>query len=77
MNAESLDKALYTIIIALKQTDINEADKMELLINLYHFLDVKHYKSNVETLKQKRRYEDVQTLCNRTTEIDRYKQWTR
>ena len=51
MNEESLVKARDEIIKALEKADIDNADRLELIINIYHFLDEKKYESNIKTLR--------------------------
>ena len=51
MNKESLERAGEQIILLLDKMDINNEDKLELMINLYHFLDPKKYKKNIKALK--------------------------
>ena len=38
MNQQSLNKAIDIIIDSIQKSDINELDKMELIMNLYIFL---------------------------------------
>lgn len=52
MEKESLEKAGEQIILLLDKIDINEKDRLELMINLYHFLDPKKYKKNIKKLKK-------------------------
>ena len=53
MNKESLEIAKDEIIKVLERTDIDNADKLELIVNIYHFLDSNKYESNIKTLKLK------------------------
>ena len=48
MKETSLNKAISIVTDAIVQSDIEEFDKLELMLNLYHFLD--HYD---EAIKQK------------------------
>lgn len=50
MKKESLDKASEEIIKALKESDIDDMDKLELMLNLYHMLD--NYEENIKVLKK-------------------------
>jgi hypothetical protein len=52
MNKQSLQKAKEIIINSLEDASIDTIDKMELINNLWHFLNEENYKSNVEVLKQ-------------------------
>ena len=53
MNKESLVKARDEIIKTLEKADIDNADRLELIINIYHFLDEKKYDSNIKLLRLK------------------------
>lgn len=50
METESIDKAIDIITKSITESDINEIDKLELLLNLYHFLN--DYENNIETLRK-------------------------
>lgn len=52
MNKESLERAGEQIILLLDKMDINNEDKLELMINLFHFLDPKKYKKNIKKLRR-------------------------
>lgn len=53
MDKESLEKAGKQIILLLdKMEGIKEKDRLELMINLYHFLDPKKYKKNIKILRR-------------------------
>lgn len=53
MDKESLEKAGEQIILLLDEMEgIKEKDRLELMINLYHFLDPKKYKKNVKILRR-------------------------
>lgn len=57
MKNSSLEEA--TILIAETISNSNKIDsieKMELLINLQHFLEPKNYNENVKTLEKRRTY---------------------
>jgi hypothetical protein len=50
MKEESLDKARKIIIEALLNSNIEETDKIELAMNIMHFLD--GYKENIKILQK-------------------------
>lgn len=52
MNKDSLIKAKDEIIKILEKLDIDNQDKMELIINIYHFLNEKEYNTNIKVLKK-------------------------
>lgn len=52
MNEESLKRVRDEIIKVLEKLDIDNADKMELIINIYHFLDEKKYDKNIKILRK-------------------------
>lgn len=52
MNQDSLEKVQEKVVDILNNVDINTIDKIELLINLMHFLDPKKYKNNILLLKK-------------------------
>lgn len=52
MNEESILKARDEILKVLEKLDIDNADKMELIINIYHFLDEKKYDKNIKILRK-------------------------
>ena len=52
MYKESLEEALDVIIQSICNLNINQSDKVELLINLKHFLDVNKYQHNIELLSE-------------------------
>ena len=51
MNKESLEKVQEKIADLLNNTDIDTIDKIELLINLIHFLNPDKYEENIKKLK--------------------------
>ena len=51
MNEESLKRVRDEIIKTLEKTDIDNSDKLELIVNLYHFLDEKKYENNIKILR--------------------------
>ncbi len=52
MNKESLIKARNLLIGDLSKLKINDADKAELLMNLWLFLSEEHYDNNIKTLRK-------------------------
>ena len=52
MKKESLEEARKIVITSINQSLINEIDKAELTINLYHFLDVNKYDENIKKLSK-------------------------
>ena len=52
MTKESLEKVQNKVVDILNETDIPTIDKVELLINLIHFLDPEKYENNIKTLKK-------------------------
>ena len=54
MKSKSLNQAIDMIIKNLDKMDINEQDKVELMINLREFLKTKNYKENIRVLKKER-----------------------
>ena len=55
MDKESLEKARNIITEHLMASDIKLADKIELIINLYHFLKESEYQKNVVALERQKR----------------------
>ena len=53
MNDDSLEKAMKAIIKTLEETDINQIDKIELMINITRLLSKENYKEDIKTLKLK------------------------
>ena len=51
MKKESLEIVREKIIEVVSNEDINVYDKMELLINLYNFLEPEKYNKNIKVLK--------------------------
>ena len=51
MNDDSLEKAMQEIIKTLEETDINQIDKIELMINITRLLSKENYKEDIKTLK--------------------------
>ena len=50
MNKESLDKVRSKLSEIIENEKIDKADKMELLLNLWWFLDSDLYEDNIKTL---------------------------
>lgn len=55
MERESLIKVQEEIADMLNNVDIPIHDKVELLINLLHFLDYEKYDKNIKVLQKKKR----------------------
>ena len=73
MEKESIDKVIGAMFVALDVLDIDAVDKFEFKKNLYAYL--RNYEENNVVLSMyqaKRRYDNVQTICDRTTEDDRH-----
>ena len=51
MNDDSLETAMKAIIKTLEETDINQIDKIELMINITRLLSKENYKEDIKTLK--------------------------
>lgn len=58
MQKESLEEALKQCINAIESSNIPIIDKVELLINIKHFLESEKYESNIKVLQlnDKRRF---------------------
>ena len=52
MNRESLEIVQEKVVDLLNDTHIETIDKIELLINLVHFLDPDKYEQNIEILSK-------------------------
>lgn len=52
MNKESLKKVQDKIFWIIDSTDIDILDKIELVINLMHFLDEEKYEENIKILSK-------------------------
>ena len=50
MQKESLDQAIKVIIESIEKLELNNYDKLELMLNIYHFLD--NYNENVRNLNE-------------------------
>lgn len=55
MKVESLRIIRCEVIRALNDSNIDQADKVELLINLYHFLDEREYDNAIKLLQKGRK----------------------
>ena len=53
MNKESLEKIREKAIEVIDKEDIPITDKVELLLNIYHFLDPEKYNQNIKALSIK------------------------
>ena len=58
MKTESLRIIRCEVIRALNDSNIDQADKVELLINLYHFLDEREYDNAIKLLQKGRKPKD-------------------
>ena len=54
MKCKSLNQTINMIIDNLDKMDINEQDKVELMLNLKEFLQPKNYKENIKVLEKVR-----------------------
>ena len=54
MKCKSLNKTIDMIIENLDKMEINEQDKVELMLNLKEFLQPKYYKENIKVLEKER-----------------------
>ena len=54
MKSKSLNQTINMIIENLDKIDINEQDKVELMINLKEFLRPKYYKEHIKVLEKVR-----------------------
>lgn len=57
MEKESLEKVQEKIVDILNNVDIPVIDKIELLINLIHFLDSEKYEENIKVLAKQKEQE--------------------
>lgn len=55
MSPESLEKVQDKVAEIIDQTDIPIYEKVELLINLIHFLDSSKYEKNIKILKNNKK----------------------
>lgn len=63
MDKESLEKVQDKIADLLNNVDIPTVDKVELLINLVHFLDPSMYEENIKTLSKKLEVDKNKNIC--------------
>lgn len=54
MKKESLIRAKTLLMSTLINSDINQQDKLELMVNIYNLLDEMSYESDIKTLQRKR-----------------------
>ena len=54
MKKESLEKISNEIIKLLSNSKITPEDRVELMINILHFLEPKEYEDNIRTLQSKK-----------------------
>ncbi|HHX66625.1 MAG TPA: hypothetical protein GX708_01030 [Gallicola sp.] len=55
MNKESLIKARELLISVLSNSEINDIDKLELMLNINKFLQENEYEENIKVLVKKNR----------------------
>ena len=58
MNKESLIKAREIIIQSLSESNINNLDKLELMLNINNFLQENEYEENIKVLVKKNKQEE-------------------
>ena len=54
MKSKSLNQTIDMIIENLDKMEMNEQDKIELMLNLKEFLQPKYYKENIKVLEKVR-----------------------
>ena len=54
MKCKSLNQTIDMMITNLDKMEINQQDKIELMLNLKEFLQPKYYKENVKVLEKER-----------------------
>lgn len=54
MKCKSLNETIDMIIENLDKMEMNEQDKVELMLNLKEFLQPKYYKENIKVLEKER-----------------------
>lgn len=52
MKKESLEVVRLSLLNIIDKADIDQVDKTELIINLFHFLDPNSYLDNINLLKK-------------------------
>lgn len=57
MKKDSLEKAREILLNHLDNSNIKEEDKLELIMNLYHFLDPVKYENNIKVLRRENKNE--------------------
>lgn len=57
MEKESLEKIQEKVVEVLNNSDIKTIDKLELLINLMHFLNSDNYRKNIKILQKQKEQE--------------------
>lgn len=53
MTRESLEITADACVKLIKELDIPDVDKLELMINIFHFLDYETYDKNIDLLNNK------------------------
>ena len=70
MQEINLLKAQKIIVDSLEASDIEQIDRTELIMNLYHFLYTKDYSRNIRTLllfEQRRKWSELSGSTNTKT----------
>lgn len=62
MKSKSLNQTINMIIDNLDKMDINEQDKVELMINLREFLKPKNYKENIRVLEKEKSFKWIKEI---------------
>lgn len=62
MKSKSLNQTINMIIENLDKMDINEQDKVELMINLREFLKPKNYKENIRVLEKEKSFKWIKEI---------------
>lgn len=57
MEKESLEKIQEKVVEVLNNSNIKTIDKLELLINLMHFLNSDNYRKNIKILQKQKEQE--------------------
>lgn len=52
MKRESLEKVREKVLDVVSNTEITTEDKVELLLNLFYFLDPEKYEENIKILRK-------------------------
>lgn len=57
MKAESLEIIREKVLQVVSDSEIDQIDKVELLVNLYHLLDIRKYEEAIMLLQRRRNNE--------------------